>query len=56
MSDNATHRISGDDLQAFVAAIFEAVETPPDIAECAARILVNADLAGHPYPRARGAR
>jgi hydroxycarboxylate dehydrogenase B len=48
MSDKSTHRISGDDLKGFVAAIFEAVGTPADIAECTARILVNADLSGHP--------
>ncbi|MBT5534867.1 Ldh family oxidoreductase [Candidatus Poribacteria bacterium] len=48
MAENATHRISADDLSAFVTRLFSAADTPDDIAECAARILVNADLAGHP--------
>lgn len=48
MAENSTHRISADGLRAFVTRMFRAVDTPDDIAECAARILVNADLAGHP--------
>ncbi len=48
MAENSTHRISADDLSAFVKRLFLAADTPDDIAECAARILVNADLAGHP--------
>lgn len=48
MTENSTHRIAADDLRAFVVRLFRAVDTPEDIAERVASILVNADLAGHP--------
>lgn len=47
MAEASTYRIGADDLRAFVSRQFRAVDTPDDIAEHTARIVVNADVAGY---------
>ncbi|MBT3266057.1 Ldh family oxidoreductase [Candidatus Poribacteria bacterium] len=45
---DAYHRVDADALRTFAEELFLAAGTPPDIAECVAGIVINADLAGHP--------
>lgn len=45
---DAYHRVDADALRAFAEELFLAAGTPSDIARRVARIVINADLSGHP--------